>query len=143
MNKVGRDGFPPERLAKLESIGFDFDPVNSGTLFIHKKENSLPKVKATWENHYKDFVNFKKIHGHIIVGPKSDGFGRLYDWLHIQRKNYKKFQAGEKCVMRPEWITKLEKMGFDWAPMSGNGFSKMLKERQKDHYEIVWHRRFQ
>jgi hypothetical protein len=142
MNKEGRDGFPPKRLAKLESIGFDFDPVNSGTLVAHKKENSLPKIMATWERHYQDFINFKKIHGHIIVGPKSDGFERLYDWLHIQRKEYKKFQAGEKANMRPEWIAKLENMGFDWAPMSGDGFSKMLKARQKDHYEIMWQRRF-
>ena len=143
MNRVGRDGFPPQRLAKLESIGFDFDPLKSGTLKVVKSKNSLPKLKSTWEKYYKDFVNFKKTHGHIIVGPKSKNVGRLYDWIHVQRKEYKKFQAGENANMRPEWIKKLEDLGFDWAPMSGDGFSKMLKERQKDHYEAVWQKRFQ
>ena len=45
--------------------------------------------------------------------------------------------------MQPEWIEKLEELGFDWAPMSGDGFSKMLQERQKDHYEVLWQKRFQ
>ena len=143
MNKVGRDGFPPRRLAKLESVGFDFDPVASGQLFVAKRENSKPKLKITWEKHYKDFVKFKQTHGHIIVGPKKHNVGRLYDWIHVQRKEYKKFQAGEKANMQPEWIEKLEELGFDWAPMSGDGFSKMLQERQKDHYEVLWQKRFQ
>ena len=30
-NRIGRDGFPPDRLARLKAIGFDFDPVRSGT----------------------------------------------------------------------------------------------------------------
>jgi hypothetical protein len=117
--------------------------VASGQLFVAKRENSKPKLKITWEKHYKDFVKFKQTHGHIIVGPKSHNVGRLYDWIHVQRKEYKKFQAGEKANMRPEWIEKLDELGFDWAPMSGDGFSKMLQERQKDHYEVLWQKRFQ
>ena len=141
-NKMGREGFPPHRLAKLESIGFDFDPTKSGTLQSAKTKNSLPRVNANWEKYYKEFISFKKKHGHIIVGPKSQGGSRLYDWIHVQRKEYKRYQANEKTIMKPEWIKKLDALGFDWAPMSGDGFRKMLQERQKDHYEKLWQDRF-
>lgn len=142
INKMGREGFPPHRLAKLESIGFDFDPTKSGTLQSAKTKNSLPRVNANWEKYYKEFISFKKKHGHIIVGPKSQGGSRLYDWIHVQRKEYKRYQANEKTIMKPEWIKKLDALGFDWAPMSGDGFGKMLQERQKDHYEKLWQDRF-
>lgn len=141
-NKVGRDGFPPQRLAKLESIGFDFDPTNSGALRAVKSEKLLPKLKANWEKNYNDLLAFKKKHGHIIVGPKTQGISGLYDWIHVQRKEYKRYRAGEKSSMQPDRIEKLDAIGFDWAPMRGDGFSKMLQERQKDHNEKVWHKRF-
>ncbi|KAL7534157.1 hypothetical protein ACHAXR_005680, partial [Thalassiosira sp. AJA248-18] len=126
-NKVGREGFPPHRLAKLDKIGFDFNPVESGSYLAKKRKNQFPQVNANWEKHYQNLISYKKEHGNIIVGPNSSGCpAGLYDWIHCQRKEYKRWEAGdEKALMYDQWITKLNEVGFDWAPMKGNGFSKM------------------
>eukprot|EP00584_Thalassiosira_punctigera_P017129 CAMPEP_0172568106 /NCGR_PEP_ID=MMETSP1067-20121228/118539_1 /TAXON_ID=265564 ORGANISM="Thalassiosira punctigera, Strain Tpunct2005C2" /NCGR_SAMPLE_ID=MMETSP1067 /ASSEMBLY_ACC=CAM_ASM_000444 /LENGTH=436 /DNA_ID=CAMNT_0013359623 /DNA_START=44 /DNA_END=1354 /DNA_ORIENTATION=+ len=139
MNKAGRDGFPPQRLAKLEAIGFDFNPMVSGSYITKKKKAMFPKVNANWEKHYNSLVEFKEKHGNIIIGPQTKGYPGLYDWIHSQRKEYKRWEAGdEKALMHDEWITKLNGIGFDWAPMKGDGFSKMLLERQSKHFENLW-----
>jgi len=32
--------------------------------------------------------------------------------------------------MYDSWIKKMDALGFDWAPMQGDGYSKMLSQRQ-------------
>jgi len=137
--KVGREGFNPHRLAKLDSLGFDFNPMASGSYIAKKRIAQFPKVDANWEKHYKDLVAFKKTHRNIIVGPNTKGWPGLYDWIHSQRKEYKKWEAGDdKALMYDKWITQLNEMEFDWAPMKGDGFSKMLLERQSKHFNDLW-----
>lgn len=84
--------------------------------------------------------------GNIIIGPNTKGPAGppagLYDWIHCQRKEYKKFQADEKALMYDKWVKKLNEIGFDWAPMKSDGFSKMLMERKNQKYNDLWQKHF-
>ena len=142
MNKVGREGFPPHRLAKLESIGFDFDPFSSGAIHAVKRERNFPASNAAWEEKFNKYKAFKETHPHVAVGPTTQGFEKIYNWIHVQRKEYKRYQAGESSQMHPEWIEKMNSIDFDWAPMSGKGFQKMLQVRQKGIAEKIWQNKF-
>eukprot|EP00581_Thalassiosira_minuscula_P007726 CAMPEP_0183710168 /NCGR_PEP_ID=MMETSP0737-20130205/5983_1 /TAXON_ID=385413 /ORGANISM="Thalassiosira miniscula, Strain CCMP1093" /LENGTH=955 /DNA_ID=CAMNT_0025938391 /DNA_START=167 /DNA_END=3034 /DNA_ORIENTATION=+ len=142
-NKVGREGFNPSRLAKLEELDFDFDPVASGSYIAKKRKNNFPRVNENWEKHYKNLMKFKEKKGNIIVGPNSPGFPGLYDWIHCQRKEYKRWEAGDsKALMYDDWIRKLNAVGFDWAPMKSDGFGKMLLERQSKHFNELWTKQY-
>ena len=82
--------------------------------------------------------------GNIIIGPNTKNCAAgLYDWIHCQRKEYKKFQAGdEKALMYDKWVKKLNEINFDWAPMKSDGFSKMLLERQSQKFNDLWQKHF-
>mmetsp|Transcript_8013 Transcript_8013/g.14458 ORF Transcript_8013/g.14458 Transcript_8013/m.14458 type:complete len:866 (+) Transcript_8013:145-2742(+) len=143
-NKAGREGINPVRLAKLDEIGFDFNPVASGSYIVKKRANMFPRVNANWEKHYNNLVLYKKEHGNIIVSPNAVGWPGLYDWIHCQRKEYKKWEAKDaKALMYDTWITKMNEVGFDWAPMKSDGFSKMLLERQSKHFNDLWHTHYE
>jgi hypothetical protein len=143
-NRIGRDGFPPERLARLDAIGFDFDPVRSGTSMAKKRAKMFPRVNANWEKHYNTLKRFKDLHGHLVIGPNTKGWAGLYHWVHVQRKEYKKFQAGEEStLMHEQWITKLNNLGFNWAPMASENYSTSVLRRHSEHYNEVWNRHYQ
>jgi hypothetical protein len=143
-NRTGREGFPPQRLAKLDDIGFDFDPMKSGSFMVKKRQAMFPKMDANWQRRYQTLLRFKKEKGYIIVGPATEGWPGLYDWLHLQRKEYKKWAAGdEKALMFDTWVAQMNELKFDWAPMSGNGFSKMLIERQSKHFDGLWNKHYE
>ncbi|KAL7544846.1 hypothetical protein ACHAWF_008207 [Thalassiosira exigua] len=144
MNKVGREGFNPERLARLEAIGFDFDPVSSGSFLAKKRAAYFPRVEANWERHYGDLLRYREENGTIVVSPKDKKWPGLYDWIHMQRKEYKKWREGDpKALMFESWVAKLNAVGFDWAPMSGAGFSKMINERSSDKYDTLWSKHYE
>lgn len=84
-------------------------------------------------------LSYKKKEGNIIIGPNTEGYPGLYDWIHCQRKEYKKWEAKDpKSLMCEKWIKKLNDLGFDWAPMKSEGFSKMLLQRQSKHFNVLW-----
>mmetsp|Transcript_7098 Transcript_7098/g.11852 ORF Transcript_7098/g.11852 Transcript_7098/m.11852 type:complete len:813 (-) Transcript_7098:57-2495(-) len=140
MNKVGREKFDPSRLTKLESIGFDWNPLSSGTYTAKKRADLFPRVNAKWMSWYNKLKGFKEKHGHIIVGPQTKNYPGLYNWVHGQRKEYVKYQRQEPNVnMYEEWVKLLNDLGFDWAPMSkGGSFSDMLKKRTSKNFETKW-----
>jgi len=139
MNRVGREGFNPQRLARLDALGFDFDPMASGSSTAKKRVSQLPKMDAKWAKRYNDLVEYEKEHGNIIVGPTTKDWPGLYDWVHSQRKEYKKWEEGDKKArMCDKWIVKLNGVGFDWAPMKSDGFSKIMLARQTKHFDELW-----
>lgn len=141
MNKAGREKFDPQRLAKLEAIDFDWNPLASGAYTANKRIELFPKVNAKWMSWYNKLVKFKEEHGNLIVGPKSKNYPGLYNWVHGQRKEYKRYQNKEENVnMYEEWIKLMADIGFDWAPMSGEktGFSDMLKKRSSGYFDQKW-----
>ena len=100
----------------------------------------FPRVDANWNKHFSNLVRYKEEHGNIIIGPNSEGAPTgLYDWIHTQRKEFKRFEARDgKALMYKAWIDKLDGIGFDWAPMKNDGFSTMLRERQSKHFTKKW-----
>ena len=143
MNKSGRKGFVPDRLKRLEELGFDWDPMRSKKFMESKRQRMFPRIDANWQKKYNALLQYKEKHGNIIIGPSAKGWPGLYDWVHVQRKEYKKYQAGdEKALMYEQWVEKLNEIGFQWAPMKGDAFSKMLKERQSKHYDGLWHKHY-
>ena len=113
-NKVGREGFDPYRLAKLEAIGFDFDPMESQSYKVKKRALMSARIQANWQKHFQNLVQFKEENGNLIVGPKNKDWPGLYNWIHCQRKAYKKWEAGdEKALMFPEWIEKMNEVSLD------------------------------
>ena len=140
MNKVGREKFDAYRLAKLDEIGFEWNPMASGAYSAKKKADHFPRVNETWMSWYAQLKNFKEKHGHLIVGPKTKECPGLYNWIHGQRKEYVKFCKKEPNVnMYEEWIKLLNDLGFDWAPMSkGGSFNDMLKKRTSEKFDNKW-----
>lgn len=151
MNKVGREGFPAERLAKLEKIGFDFDPTHSKAAFAKRRQDMFPKVDAKWEEHYQDLVKYKKQNGDVLIGPNSgEEWPGLYNWIHCQRKEYKRWEEGdEKALMYDKWIAKMNELGFDWAPQmraserASKGFTQPPTKRESKHYDAMWQRGYE
>jgi len=87
-----------ERIAKLNSIGFEWSVVKTE-----------PK---SWDERYKDLLEFKARNAHLRVSrdPKSPDSG-LGEWLHTQRSYYKKNPSYFDVDDR---IGRLESIGFEW-----------------------------
>lgn len=84
----------PDRLKRLEDIGFAWDP-----------------LVANWEVMFAALVNYKQIHGDFKVPPKWDEIPTLGDWFQQQRSAY-------KCnKLSPERTKRLEDIGFEWNPL--------------------------
>ena len=81
MNKVGREKFDPHRLAKLEAIGFDWNPLASGSYATKKRADLFPRINEKWMSWYNTLEGFKEKHGHIIVGPTTKNYPGLYNWI--------------------------------------------------------------
>ncbi len=83
-----------ERINKLEALGFDWDPINSA-----------------WDEMFQQLCSFKKTNNHCNV-PKDFENQQLSTWVSVQRTNYK-----SKKILQ-ERIDQLEKIGFDWDPIT-------------------------
>ncbi len=111
---------------------------------MKKQANMMPRINAKWDSYYEKLVQFKGEHGTTVVGPKAEGYPGLYDWLHFQRKEYKKWAEGdERALMFDPWIAKMEELGFDWAPMKNESFKKSLKGSQTKRFNGMWRVRYE
>ena len=117
MSKHGKKGFDKEQLKKLDSLGFDWSPLKQGTFMEKRREKMFPRIDANWQKRYDSLVEYKeKNGGSIIIGPSTKGYPGLYDWVHSQRKEYKKYEKGdEKALMYEEWVEKLNEIGFEFV----------------------------
>ena len=84
----------PDRLKRLEDIGFAWDP-----------------LVANWEEMFAALVNFKQSHGDFKVPKKWDENPTLGDWCQKQRNIYKSNK------LSPDRIKRLEDIGFEWNPL--------------------------
>ena len=106
----------PDRMQRLNSIGFDWDP-----------------LETAWQQHYQQLVAFAKRHGHVKI-PKEGITSSLAMWLYKQRHAYHQRQhqqqqeedekhGSTKNVVKgpfitPERIRLLEQVpGFEWNPL--------------------------
>ena len=85
----------PDRISKLESIGFVWNFKNE---FV-----------TAWEQKFDELKQFKNIYGHCNVPNGYFENKQLARWVIQQRTNYKKNSLGL------DRIAKLNELGFDWV----------------------------
>jgi len=84
-----------DRIARLESIGFDFDPRES-----------------QWEKMFQVLIAFKEEHGHCNVPQCDETNSSLGAWCTTQRQSQK---TGR---LSTDGISRLESIGFDFDPLA-------------------------
>jgi len=84
----------PERIARLEAIGFEWDP-----------------QAAAWEASFKELLAYKEANGNCNVPAQGSSLGR---WVHHQRKAYNE----KPQRLSPERIARLEEIGFEWDALA-------------------------
>lgn len=68
--------------------------------------------EASWDESYQKLVDYHAEHGHSNVpADASDPFAA---WVHIQRREYKRFQSGEYSRMTQDRIDRMNKLQFQW-----------------------------
>jgi hypothetical protein len=88
--RMNRDRLAPDRLKRLNSLGFSWDPVDE-----------------LWERNFAALQKFRKREGHCLVGIrfKADGL-KLGQWVSVQRWT--------KDVLIPDRLKRLNSLGFVW-----------------------------
>ncbi len=86
-----KNSLSPEKRAKLDSIGFDWDP-----------------RETLWNHMFERLVDFKKKYGYCNVPQNWKENKELGKWVVVQRSN--------KDSLSPERRAKLDSIGFDWDP---------------------------
>ena len=108
-----RTALNSERIRRLESIGFSWDPYGED-----------------WENGFVTLQKFKKREGHCRVPPnfKEDKM-TLGTWVYVQRIFYK------KGTLDSERVKRLESIGFSWDPNSErwqSGYEALRKFKKRE-----------
>jgi hypothetical protein len=101
----------PERVAKLEALGFAWDP-----------------RAAAWEEKLRQLVAFKAMpaHDHCNVPRGYPANPQLGEWVSRQRQQKKKYDAyPATSQLTAERVAKLEVLGFAWDPFSAAWEEKM------------------
>jgi hypothetical protein len=86
-----------ERIRKLESVGFEWEP-----------------SAVSWSERFKQLREFMVQFGHSVVPIKYSANPKLGNWVAKQRSNYKLYQEGKPSAMTVERIRKLETVEFKW-----------------------------
>mmetsp|Transcript_710 Transcript_710/g.1116 ORF Transcript_710/g.1116 Transcript_710/m.1116 type:complete len:224 (+) Transcript_710:303-974(+) len=87
----------PERIEKLESIGFVWD-----------------KQEALWQQRAAELLSFKKASGHCCVPRDYQEYPKLANWVKCQKRQYKLYQQGLVPNFSKERIRQLDAIGFQW-----------------------------
>jgi hypothetical protein len=100
-----RGRLPPDYRERLESIGFDWDPVTN-----------------RWEEMFQQLVEFKKEHGHTNVPQHSGKYAQLAHWVRNQRaaKRYNRPIIAKRGK-------RLDEVGFAWRLIEPNSWESMFE----------------
>ncbi|CAJ1937045.1 unnamed protein product [Cylindrotheca closterium] len=74
---------------------------------------------AAWNDKFKELKDFKMIQGHCFVPCTYNGSSKLSTWIKRQRRQYRKFMAGQQSTLDASRIEKLEKLGLVWDYYAG------------------------
>jgi len=74
---------------------------------------------AAWNDKFQELKEFKMIHGHCFVPCSYKGNSKLSTWIKRQRRQYRKFIAGQQSTLDSARIEKLEKLGLVWDYYAG------------------------
>jgi Helicase associated domain len=106
-----------ERIAKLESIGFCFDP-----------------FEETWSRRYQELIAYRRHHGNCRVPSDYPANQCLAVWVGEQRYHYKKFREQRPNSMTPQRIELLNEIGFEWNVFDAQWNEKY--ERLREHVRM-------
>lgn len=90
----------PDRIAKLDSIGFSWEEKAGGTA-------------ETWERRFRELLAYRAEHGtpHVPRGVDT----KLHAWCKFQRKKYRAIQRGQpRGLLTDDRIQRLSSIGFRW-----------------------------
>eukprot|EP00977_Amphora_coffeiformis_P028313 scaffold34925_cov150-Amphora_coffeaeformis.AAC.2 len=101
--KPGVARLTPEHMAKLQSIGFEWEVQNSG-------------YEASWERRFTELLQFKSEHGTTHVPRNYSPNIQLAMWVKDQRKKYAELQKGlpRRGLLTDDRIARLDAIGFEW-----------------------------
>ena len=114
----GKGKLATERIARLEELGFVWDPLDK-----------------MWDSAFRHLQHYQAVHGDVLVPwqfKTADGFG-LGRWVKQQR-----FAKG-KGQLAADRIARLEELGFVWDPwdkMWDSAFRK-LQHYQAEHGDVL------
>eukprot|EP00429_Kryptoperidinium_foliaceum_P007691 CAMPEP_0176009660 /NCGR_PEP_ID=MMETSP0120_2-20121206/4364_1 /TAXON_ID=160619 /ORGANISM="Kryptoperidinium foliaceum, Strain CCMP 1326" /LENGTH=326 /DNA_ID=CAMNT_0017342461 /DNA_START=16 /DNA_END=996 /DNA_ORIENTATION=- len=99
--KGGSAKITPERIARLEELGFEWDP-----------------QQAQWEKMFDRLVKYKEAEGHCKVPKGYMKDIELANWVRNQRLEHANKLKGKKSRMTDERFRRLDDLGFKWSNIS-------------------------
>jgi hypothetical protein len=111
-----------ERFDRLTEWGFRWE--------TNIKTPEFVSPAMSWDERYKQLVEYKKQNGHCNVPQKHPGLG---NWVHRQRREYAWYKEGKSSKhMTEDKIKKLKAVGFQWVTRKRVNKSVEETERFKE-----------
>mmetsp|Transcript_57191 Transcript_57191/g.68802 ORF Transcript_57191/g.68802 Transcript_57191/m.68802 type:complete len:651 (+) Transcript_57191:86-2038(+) len=85
--------------------------------------------EETWKASYKELIQYKEKHGHVLVPFLYPLNTKLGHWVNEQRKMYKMMLQRNSNVMTQERIQALNKIGFAWSLRNRRSKSQQQNSR--------------
>ena len=150
-------GLAPDKLAKLNDIGFEF---------------RVAVKKQSWEQRFQALLDYRRANGHVnIFANVNDALIRNYNkadddayeaanaqdssrapislvrWAGYQRNEYRKYVTGMKSSLTKEKVKKLQDVGLDLVGSAGSVEALIEKQRtkgppKKQGPRVSWDERF-
>ncbi len=98
----------PDRIARLEQIGFKWDNRYRRDALIASYQQHLAVLDRLWDAKLAELVEYKKQHGHCRVPRHHIPTQKLGDWVFRQRREARLQR------LRPDRRQRLEEIGFAW-----------------------------
>lgn len=100
-------------------------PVDLTELQLQRQGVSVESTnlyEKRWLERFNDLIEFKEKHGHCRVPQSYTPNSTLGNWVHNQRRLYRKVKTGEivKSILTEERIEMMNNMGFEWALNRGS-----------------------
>ena len=90
----------PEKIARLESIGFDWG-----------KKYPPPQ---SWDDMFERLEGFYRKMGHCRIPFQPANPSALAKWTACQRAEYKRFRKNRDSLLTKDRMDRLREIGFDW-----------------------------
>lgn len=103
----------PERLSRLESIGFEWKVKNKMKRYYDKQ----------WDSMFQQLLDFKQRYGHVNVPKRYPDNIKLGTWVHTQRIQYRKLIVGSTNMPGSKVFPK-ERSDDDDLPPDGTSTCK-------------------
>ena len=119
---AGRSSLTPEKITKLDALGFEWrrykkgggKPRAAGTSASKSPRKNFDEPKH-WQEKFEELAKYKEEHGHTRVPTnytKMEGeLADLGKWVSLQRMNKRRGAH----VMTEERIAKLDSLDFEWS----------------------------